>query len=253
MLPAGASISRMHAPRTRLAAMSEQVTPPPTSGLGEREREGTIELLGAIAYGAISGFTRMAADSEMAADMALKRALAGMAVKEFHNHELLTDRIIALGGDPNEAMAPFKAAFEAYHARTAPRDLLEGMVKAYIGDGIASDFYVEISRYVEEDSRRIIEQVNSSNRDVDTIVKAVRAGIAEDTRRAGPLALWGRRLVGEALTQGQVVAGERDSLSELVLGLSHDRPGATLEEVGELMQRITDRHQLRMGRLGLSA
>lgn len=233
--------------------MSEQVPTPSTRGLGEREREGTIELLGAIAYGAISGFTRIAADSEMATDLHLKRALASMAVKEFHNHELLADHIVELGGDPIEAMRPFKAAFEDFHARTKPRDLLEGLVKAYIGDGIASDFYLEIARYVEPDARAIIERASTNHRDVDMIVRAVRAGIAEDPRRGGPLALWGRRLVGEALTQGQVVASEREALSELVLGLSHERPGATLEEVGQLMQRLTDRHQLRMGRLGLAA
>jgi len=33
------------------------------------------------------------------------------------------------------------------------------------------------------------------------IVERVRAGIAEDRRLAGRLALWGRRLMGEALTQ----------------------------------------------------
>lgn len=233
--------------------MSEQSPPSSDSALGDREREGTIDLLGAIAYGAIAGFSRIAADSEMARGIVLKRALAGMAVKEFRNHEMLSGRIVELGGDPNAAMMPFKPAFEAYHARTKPRDLLEGLVKAYIGDGIATDFYLEISRYVEADSRRHIEQASSNHRDVDTIVKAVRAGIAEDSRRAGPLALWGRRLVGEALTQGQVVASERETLSDLVLGLSHDRPGATLHEMGELMQRLTDRHQLRMGRLGLSS
>lgn len=233
--------------------MSEQADPVSTGALGEREREGTIELLGTIAYGTISGFTRMAADSEMATDLRLKRALASMAVKEFHNHELLADHIIELGGDPIAAMAPFEEAFEAFHARTKPCNLLEGLVKAYIGDGIASDFYIEISKYVEPTSREIIRRASSDHRDVDTIVGAVRDGIVEDPRRGGRLALWGRRLVGEALTQGQVVAADREALSELVLGLSHDRPGATLNEMGELMQRITDRHRLRMGRLGLSA
>lgn len=233
--------------------MSEQAPPSPSDGLGPREREGTIELLAAIAYGAISGFTRIAADSEMARDLSLKRALAGMAVKEFNNHEMLSDHITALGGDPLEAMAPFEDAFEAFHARTHPRDLLEGLVKAYIGDGIASDFFIEIAKYVEPTSREVIRKANTNHRDVDTIVAAVRQAIREDPRRGGPLALWGRRLMGEALTQGQVVSAQREALTELVLGLSHDRPGATLEEVGQLMQRLTDRHQLRMGRLGLSA
>ncbi|WP_433955693.1 ferritin-like fold-containing protein [Janibacter indicus] len=233
--------------------MSEQVPPSSVPELGDREREGTIELLGVIAYGSISGFTRMAADSEMARDLVLKRALASMAVREFQSHEQLCDHIVALGGDPVAAMAPFEDAFEAYHARTRPRDLLEGMVKAYIGDGIARDFFVEISRYVDPAARAVIEQTGGLQADRDTIVAAVRRGIKADPRRGGPLALWGRRLMGEALTQGQVVAAQREALSELVLGLSHDRPGATLEEVGELMQRLTDRHQQRMARLGMSA
>ncbi|KRE36150.1 hypothetical protein ASG73_13330 [Janibacter sp. Soil728] len=213
-----------------------------------------MELLGVVAYGTISGFTQMAADSEMARDMHLKRALAGMAVKEFHHHEHLSGRITELGGDPVAAMAPFEDAFEAYHARTRPRDLLEGLVKAYIGDGIANDFFVEIAKYIDPQSRAVVEQAKGGDhRDLDAIVSAVRLGIREDPRRGGPLALWGRRLMGEALTQGQVVAVQREALSDLMLGLSHDRPGATLEEIGLLMQRLTDRHQLRMGRLGLSA
>ncbi|MEN3123815.1 ferritin-like fold-containing protein [Janibacter terrae] len=233
--------------------MSEPVLPSSSAAPSHREGAGTIDLLGVIAYGAISGFTRIAADSEMADDLALKRALAGIAVKEFRNHELLSDHIVALGGDPIAAMEPFREAFDAYHERTRPRDLLEGLVKAYIGDGIASDFFLEVARYVDPTSRAIVEQAGGSHRDVDVIVSAVRRGIAQDPRRGGPLALWGRRLVGEALTQGQVVAAQHESLSDLVLGLGPDRPGASLEEVGRLMQRLTDRHQLRMGRLGLAS
>ena len=41
-------------------------------------------------------------------------------------------------------------------------------------------------------------------------------GIAEDHRLGGRLALWGRRLMGEALTQAQRVAGDRDSLTALL-------------------------------------
>lgn len=228
-----------------------QDLPQPT--MGEREREGVVDLLGAISYGAIAGFTRLAADSELADDLGLKRALAGMAVTEFHNHELLVRHIEELGYEPNEAMAPFRDAFDAYHARTKPRDLLEGLVKAYIGDGIANDFFLEIARFVDPESQEIIRQASAKDTDTDVIVEAVRSRIHANRKLAGPLALWGRRLVGEALTQGQVVAGQRDALSELVLGLSHGRPGADLHDLGEIMERLTDAHQRRMGRLGLSA
>ncbi|GAA3610843.1 ferritin-like domain-containing protein [Marihabitans asiaticum] len=233
--------------------MSEEPSTKPGSTLGDREREGVIELLGVIAYGAISGFTRLAADSELSKDLGLKTALAGMAVDEFAKHELLVTHIRELGGDPMEAMTPFVPAFDSFHARTAPRGLLEGLVKAYIGDGIANDFFREISAFVDDESRAIIAQAAGDGRRTEVIVDAVRRQIRADRHLAGPLALWGRRLVGEALSQGQLVAGERDALAELILGTSHSRPGAGLEEMGAIMQRLTDAHQQRMARLGLSA
>ena len=51
-----------------------------------------------------------------------------------------------MGVDPEEAMAPFVAPIDAFHERTRPTGWLEGLVKAYVGDGIATDFYREISR-----------------------------------------------------------------------------------------------------------
>lgn len=221
--------------------------------LGEREREGVIDLLGAVAYGTISGFTRLAADSELAHDLRLKTALAGMAVGEFESHELLVGRIRELGADPVEAMSPFVEAFDSFHRRTAPHGLLEGLVKAYIGDGIGYDFFREISRFVDDQSREIIGQASADKGRTDVIIDAVRREIRANRHLAGPLALWGRRLMGEALTQGQVVATERDALVELILGTSHSRPGADLSEMSAIMQRLTDAHSQRMARLGLAA
>jgi hypothetical protein len=86
-------------------------------------------------------------------------------------------------------------------------------------------------------------------------VEKVRAAIAADPRVAGRLALWGRRLVGEALSQAQLVAAERDSLSALLVG-GVDRPGvqrADLAEIGRMFARLTEAHTKRMAALGLSA
>lgn len=233
--------------------MSEQSSSRAGQQLGEREREGVIDLLGAVAYGTISGFTRLAADSELAHDLRLKTALAGMAVGEFESHELLVGRIRELGADPVAAMSPFVEAFDSFHRRTAPHGLLEGLVKAYIGDGIGYDFFREISRFVDDQSREIIGQASADKGRTDVIIDAVRREIRANRHLAGPLALWGRRLMGEALTQGQVVATERDALVELILGTSHSRPGADLSEMSAIMQRLTDAHSQRMARLGLAA
>ena len=74
----------------------------------------------------------------------------------------------------------------------------------------------------------------------------MRAAIEADPRLAGRLALWGRRLVGEALSQAQRVAAERDALAALLVGgMSHR--GADLAEVGRMFARLTENHTRRMG------
>jgi len=64
--------------------------------------------------------------------------------------------------------------------------------------------------------------------------------------------LWGRRLVGEAMTQAQRVAANRDGISTLLVG-GADRPGADLAELGRMFARLTDDHTKRMQALGLAA
>ena len=45
----------------------------------------------------------------------------------------------------------------------------------------------------------------------DFAVRHIRGAIEQDPKLSGRLALWGRRLMGEALTQAQRVAAERDA------------------------------------------
>ncbi|MCU1604974.1 MAG: uncharacterized protein JWP46_1439, partial [Modestobacter sp.] len=78
-------------------------------------------------------------------------------------------------------------------------------------------------------------------------VREVRAAIAADRTVAGRLALWARRLVGEALTQSQAVIAEHDELAELIITGTGDLAG-----VGELLARITTAHTERMRTLGLN-
>ncbi|MGA8210049.1 MAG: ferritin-like fold-containing protein, partial [Nocardioidaceae bacterium] len=65
-------------------------------------------------------------------------------------------------------------------------------------------------------------------------------------------ALWGRRLMGEALSQAQRVAAERDALSALLAG-GVDRPALDLVALGRLFTRLTENHSRRMAALGLAA
>ena len=215
-------------------------------------RAAVVDLLGALAYGELTAFSRLAADADLAPTQPYKAALAGLAVAEFHHYEALTASLGEMGVDPEEAMAPFIAPIDAFHDRTRPTGWLEGLVKAYVGDGIATDFYREISAYVDPATQNLVRSVLQDVGQAEFAVRAVREAIAADPRIAGRLALWGRRLVGEALSQAQRVAVERDALASLLVG-GHNRPGADLAELGRMFARLTDEHTRRMDRLGLSA
>jgi hypothetical protein len=211
-----------------------------------------VDLLGVIAYGEISAFERLAEDAKMAPRLQDKADVARMASTEFDHFERLRERLEELGADPFAAMEPFETPFEAFHARTAPADWLEGLVKAYVGDGLAADFYREVAAFLDADTRNLIIESLADAGQSAFVVDRVRRAIAEDHRVGGRLALWGRRLMGEALSQAQRVAAERDALSALLAG-GVDRPGMDLAAIGRLFTRLTENHSKRMEALGLSA
>jgi hypothetical protein len=215
-------------------------------------RLAVVDLLGALAYGELTAFVRLADDASLAPSIADKAALAAMAVAEYSHFTQLRSRLEEMGVPPEEAMEPFIAPLEAFHERTAPGDWLESVVKAYVGDGIAADFYREIAAYLDEDTRGLVLGVLEDSGHAAFAVDRVRAAIDSDPRLAGRLALWGRRLVGEALSQAQLVAAERDALAALLVGGPGHR-GADLAEVGRMFARLTENHTKRMAALGLSA
>lgn len=215
-------------------------------------RAGVIDLLGAIGLGELIAFERMAADAGLAPTLADKAELARMAAAEFRHFEQVRDRLAALGVSVDEAMTPFREPLAAFHSHTAPSDWLEGLIKAYVGDGIAADFYREIAAVLDPETGALVREVLADTGNSEFVVERVRAATAEDPRVAGRLALWGRRLVGEALSQAQRVAVDRDTLAALIVG-GADRPGLDLAEIGRVFTRLTENHAERMARLGLSA
>jgi hypothetical protein len=215
-------------------------------------RGAVVDLLGAIAYGEISAFERLAEDAKLAPTLIDRVALSRFAALQFSKVDALHQRIGLLGTDPFEAMAPFAEAIESFHHHTAPSDWYEGLIKAYVGDGLADDFYREIAAYLDAETRDLIIASVDDAAASAFVVDRVRAGIAEDHRLGGRLALWGRRLMGEALTQAQRVAAEREALSSLLAG-GVDRPGLDLAAIGRMFTRLTENHAERMTQLGLDS
>jgi hypothetical protein len=206
-----------------------------------------VDLLGALAYAELTAFDRLAEDARMAPTLAGRAALAKMAAAEIAHHGRLTERLSELGVDPSQAMAPFVPALDAFHESTRPSTWLEGLVKAYVGDGLATDFYREIAAFLPDPDRALVLEVLADTGHADFAVREVRAAIRADRKVPGRLSLWGRRLVGEAMSQSQAVIAEHDGLAELIITGTGDLSGVAL-----LIERITAAHTKRMKALGLN-
>ena len=215
-------------------------------------REAVVDLLGALAYGELTAFSRLA----------VRRRPRAVAVRQGRARAAGGQRVPALRGaarpardlarDPDAAMGPFVVALDAFHERTAPQTWLEGLVKAYVGDGIARDFYREVSAYLDPGTHELVTSVLADEGHAEFVVREVRQAIEADPRVAGRLALWGRRLVGEALSQAQRVAADRDGLTALLVG-GVDSTRRRPRRAGAHVRAAHRGAQRRMATLGLSA
>lgn len=240
--------------------MSEPATPDVTSARtapvrtveDPSYRAGVIDLLSVIAYGELSGAFATVADAARAPRLDQKLALARMARGDFDHFEQLSTRLRDLGAEPETSMQPFTAAIDEWHRRTPPADWYEGLMKAYAGAAIARDFYGEVARYVDPETRTLVEHTVDTDEQDAFIVDVLREAITTDPRIGSRLALWGRRLVGEALSQAQRVAANHDGLTSLLVD-DGSGVGADLAELTRMFERLTSNHTRRMEALGLTA
>lgn len=215
-------------------------------------RAGAIDLLGILAYGALTAFERLAEDAQIAPTLAGKVQLATVAARQIDHYNAVSAHLQSMGTDVMTAMRPFHAPFDAFHDYTKPKDWYEGLVKAYVGDGFAADFYREVAAFVDADTRDLVYQVLADEDLHAFIVAQVRQAVEHDPKLSGRLSLWGRRLVGEALSQAQRVAAGRDALTSLLTG-TVDRPGMDLAAISRMFSRLVANHTKRMAELGLQA
>lgn len=212
-----------------------------------------LDLLGLVGCGELFAFQTLARDAALATTLDAKAALGAIACSEYEHFAMVSGRLIEIGADPEEIIGAYVPILTEFHRKTAPRDLLEGLMKAYVGHGISADFGREISRYVSPETKNFVVNILADDNRTEFVVSYIQKFLKEDPGAAGRLALWGRRLMGEALAQAQRVAADRPDLARIVLGgTAGSGSGAGLAEFAGMLARLTESHSDRMQSLGLA-
>ena len=229
---------------TQHAASPEQIATS-TSGVSA-DHPGVTELFALLAYGEVAAFYRLTDEARMAPNLLGRINMASMAAAEMAHYELLHDALEKRGVDVVAAMTRYAPALENYHRLTTPSTWLEALVKTYIGDALAADFYLEIADVLPDEVASVVRGVLSETGHSQFVVAEVRAAVTASQRQRHRLALWSRRLLGEAITQAQYVLAEHDALVDLVVSCSYE-----LAHVTQFFDRLQHTHNTRMQELGL--
>ena len=210
----------------------------------------TIELLGLVAHLEHEAFTRLAADAALAPGMDVRLALSRFASTAVTNRDQVLARIAELGADPQATLGQFDHVLDDFDARTCPSTWTERLLTSYVGYGVADDFCRLLASRLDATSAALVVAVLDDTAHADLAVAAIAQAGQDDDVLVSRLALWGRRLGGEALGVVQALLTSRPAL----LALASDAPSAEGHTgTGSLFGSLTGQHTRRMGRLGLTA
>jgi 1,2-phenylacetyl-CoA epoxidase catalytic subunit len=216
-----------------------------TSGISP-EHPGIDKLFALLAYGEVAAFYRLTEEARMAPNLLGRINMALMASAEMNHYEVLREALKRRGVEIVPAMTKYASALENYHRLTTPSTWLEALVKTYVGDALAADFYLEIAGAMPEEVADVVRSVLAETGHSQFVVAEVRAAVTASDRQRHRLALWSRRLLGEAITQAQYVMADHDDLVDLVMA------GGGLAQMTDFFDRLQQTHNTRMQELGLA-
>jgi hypothetical protein len=211
-------------------------------------RAAVLDLMGLLAQGELTTFARLAEDAAHAPDLAGQLTLSRMASGELAHLDVLEQHVARLGGDLETVMLSYADVLGDFESRTVPRDWWERLMKTYVGYGLVLDLQRAVSAHLDAETRDVVDDVLADNGYSDYVVSVLSPVLAAEPQLGARLALWGRRVVGEALGLAQNALRRHPTLGMLLAG----GPGGDAEAT-RVLNRLSGGHARRMDRLGLTA
>lgn len=224
------------------------MTRPQSSPHADRTAD-TLAMLGLAAEFEFEAFVRLAGDAAAAPSIGERQVIARSATRALERQERLVEQITRLGGDPAGSMAPFDGVVQDFELRTTAGTWSERLLKAYIGYAVADDFLRLLAEGADEETRDLVVGLLGDERHTELVVAQLSRVLADDVA-ASRLALWGRRLVGDALAVIQGTIIRQPAFGRLLAAGEGD---ASDDRVQRVFASLTAEHTRRMERLGLTA
>ena len=201
----------------------------------------TVAYLGQVAYFELAVFETLSRAVSEAPTLGSKERLSAVAGDALAKHHGIVAELRALKVAPAAAMEPFADSIDRFKELTRGNDWLETLVSVYITGGFLDDFFQRIVGALPRALAGRVQGLIEPDREAAIIVEQLKAAIEADPAVASRLALFGRRLLGDAILLARsAIAGSGDK--------AHDE--ARMEPV---FTDLIAAHSRRMDALGFTA
>ena len=160
----------------------DQLADPPPPRL-PADHPGVNELFALLAYGEVVAFYRLTEEAKMAPDLRGRISMASMAAAEMAHYEVLSDALERRGVDVVPAISKYASALDSYHRLTTPSTWLEALVKTYVGDALAADFYLQVADGLPDEVADVVRVDDVADRAL-AVRRCRAAGRGEQERQA---------------------------------------------------------------------
>lgn len=230
---------RRRQPRAPRLRSREEALPPARIDLKEFA-PGAVEYLARAAYVQLTLFEDCSRAVAIAPSTAAKEVLARTAGIAIDKHRALVAELERRGADVALEMERHRAVIDRFQRLTQGQDWYEAALTCYLAGGFLDDLFLALADGLPGELPAHIREILARSAD-DAFVVLFTAAMNDNPRLPSRLALWGRRILGDAL----LVARDALVFSE---DLVKDE-----QRIEPAFSELVAQHTRRMDVLGLSA